>query len=330
MAVVDLVSLPVIAFAIFRIPVLFYCHFPDKALESSLRAAPASRARLLYRKVIDRVEALALARSTRVACNSEYTRKVFRATYPSLPEPAIVYPCVRSERVSASSRPLASPEPRDTRRKWLGQDAPKREPRTYPVVSLNRYERKKNIALALHAAHRVVEQLGGERSLRQVHLTIAGGYDPRVPENVAYFKELQELSTELGLDDRVELKKNITDAERTRLLSDAVALVYTPANEHFGIVPLEAMAAGTPVVAVNSGGPVESILDGQTGFLCRPTPEAFADALTELIGNPALVEEMGNRGKLRVESTFSRKALGIEFEALLRHSYESVADRKNR
>jgi len=58
-------------------------------------------------------------------------------------------------------------------------------------------------------------------------------------------------------------------------------------NEHFGMVPLEAMAAQRPVIACASGGPMESILDGVTGYLCSPTPSAFADAAALFLQNPA-------------------------------------------
>jgi alpha-1,3/alpha-1,6-mannosyltransferase len=47
-------------------------------------------------------------------------------------------------------------------------------------------------------------------------------------------------------------------------------------QEHFGIVPVEAMYSGRPVVACASGGPRESVLDGETGLLCEHTPRAFA------------------------------------------------------
>jgi alpha-1,3/alpha-1,6-mannosyltransferase len=57
-------------------------------------------------------------------------------------------------------------------------------------------------------------------------------------------------------------------------------------NEHFGMVPLEAMAAQRPVVACASGGPVESIVDGVTGYLCPPMPGAFADAAARLLQDP--------------------------------------------
>jgi len=48
-----------------------------------------------------------------------------------------------------------------------------------------------------------------------------------------------------------------------------IGLLYTPDREHFGIVPLEAMQLGLPVIAVNTGGPTETIRHQTTGYLCR-------------------------------------------------------------
>ena len=81
---------------------------------------------------------------------------------------------------------------------------------------------------------------------------------------------------------QVILVQSFTDAERSALLAAACAVVYTPTNEHFGIVPLEAMAAGRPVLACNSGGPKETVLHGRTGFLAEPQPKAFAAAMAQL------------------------------------------------
>lgn len=67
--------------------------------------------------------------------------------------------------------------------------------------------------------------------------------------------------------------------ERDALLARADALLYTPDREHFGIVPIEAMNAGTPAICVASGGPLETILHGLSGFLCQQTAKDFGLAM---------------------------------------------------
>ena len=81
----------------------------------------------------------------------------------------------------------------------------------------------------------------------------------------------------------MRLVASFTDAQRGALLAASAAVLYTPPGEHFGIVPLEAMASGRPVVACNSGGPLESVAHGRTGFLCEPRPAAFANAMVQLL-----------------------------------------------
>jgi glycosyltransferase involved in cell wall biosynthesis len=72
--------------------------------------------------------------------------------------------------------------------------------------------------------------------------------------------------------------------ERLReLYRRCTALVFPSLNEDFGIVPLEAMACGAPVIAVDSGGPRETILPGVTGWRVPSTADAFADAMLEAV-----------------------------------------------
>ena len=82
---------------------------------------------------------------------------------------------------------------------------------------------------------------------------------------------------------QVWLLPSFTDEQRAALLAACVAVLYTPQNEHFGIVPLEAMASGRPVIACDSGGPTETVLPGLTGLLCSPSPSHFADAMGTLL-----------------------------------------------
>lgn len=89
-------------------------------------------------------------------------------------------------------------------------------------------------------------------------------------------------SHELGISNEVVFLPSISSEKKADLLSRCLCVLYTPEDEHFGIVPLEAMAAGKPVLACNSGGPVESIVDGVTGFLCAPVAEVI-DLLSFLL-----------------------------------------------
>lgn len=85
------------------------------------------------------------------------------------------------------------------------------------------------------------------------------------------------------LSTQVWLLPSFLDAQRAALLAACIGVVYTPQNEHFGIVPLEAMASSRPVIACNSGGPKESIVHQVTGFLCDPSPGQYADAMEQLL-----------------------------------------------
>ena len=100
-------------------------------------------------------------------------------------------------------------------------------------------------------------------------------------------------------------RPNISMVCKARLLRRASCLLYTPHNEHFGIVPVEAMYAECPVIAVNSGGPLESVAEGVTGFLRPQEPQLWADAISTLVADPAQGARMGKAGRQRVVDTFS-------------------------
>jgi len=96
------------------------------------------------------------------------------------------------------------------------------------------------------------------------------------------------------------------------LLRNAKLLVYTPTNEHFGIVPVEAMYAGIPVLAANTGGPLETVVDGETGWLKDVKDVgAWTAVMTRVLRG---VDEedyraMGMKGKKRATELFSRDAM---------------------
>nr|XP_009674773.1 PREDICTED: alpha-1,3/1,6-mannosyltransferase ALG2 [Struthio camelus australis] len=137
---------------------------------------------------------------------------------------------------------------------------------------------------------------------------MAGGYDKRVLENVEHYEELRSITTELSISDKVTFLRSFSDEQKISLLSNSVCVLYTPSEEHFGIVPLEAMYMRCPVIAVNSGGPLESILNNVTGFLCDPLPTQFSEAMEKFVRDPLLKDTMGAAGRARVMEKFSSEA----------------------
>ncbi|RME45921.1 MAG: glycosyltransferase family 1 protein [Chloroflexi bacterium] len=99
----------------------------------------------------------------------------------------------------------------------------------------------------------------------------------------------------------VEFRHLVTDQELVRLYNQALCTVYAPVMEPFGLVPLESMACGTPVVGIREGGVRETVVDGQTGLLADRSPDDFAAAITRLLDNLRLVEELGHQARAYVE-----------------------------
>ena len=153
---------------------------------------------------------------------------------------------------------------------------------------------------------------------------MAGGYDPRIEscadtlrhlERVADQQKLSHSTT--SLSSQVLFLTNLSEVQKMALLksSNTKALLYTPAYEHLGIGPLEAMACGLPVLAVNNGGPVETIIDGITGYLRPATKTEWSSAIIKLLNlSKGEQEEMSQAGKRRVQEYFDVGVMASGFE----------------
>ena len=275
-----------------RLPVLFYCHFPDQLLTPPRRGLYA-----WYRAPFDALEAAGTARASTVLVNSQYTADVFARTYPDLHvSPQVVYPGVDVAR-------------------WAPQPGASGARTT--IVSVARFERAKNAQLAIAAFARLREMLPPD-AFAPLRLAMAGGFDARLSECVDTRDALRRLARAHDLQDRVDFLPSCPEPDLRALIAGSLAVVYTPEHEHFGYVPVEAMACARPVVAAASGGPLETIVDGETGFLVAPTADAFAGAMARLVADPALADRMGGAGRARVMSLFSRAAFGARLEAAVR------------
>jgi alpha-1,3/alpha-1,6-mannosyltransferase len=297
-------SLPLLTLCSTRAGVLFYCHFPDKLLtRDTVNGQPTdatskrSMLRNVYRACLDTLEENTMSYADVIAANSKFTKTTIQTVFPSLQQipMKVLYPALEMTK-------FAKPTLDDVK-----TDA--------PIVSLNRFERKKNIALLLHAYAYMKERVA-----KAPPLVIAGGYDTSNVENVEYLQELRALANDL--DVQVTFLTSVSDDVRAELLSTCLCLVYTPHLEHFGIVPLEAMYAGRPVVAVHSGGPMETIVDGITGWLCEGTPQGFGTALVTLVQHPSQARTMGQAGHAHVSTTFGVKRLEAEWISLVEETVQ--------
>ena len=78
-----------------------------------------------------------------------------------------------------------------------------------------------------------------EEAWKNVHFVLAGGYDPRIESSVTYLAKLKEIAKEEDVEAKVTFILSPKDHIKVRLLHRCCALLYTPSEEHFGIVPLE-------------------------------------------------------------------------------------------
>ncbi|MBC7844729.1 MAG: glycosyltransferase family 4 protein [Gemmatimonadaceae bacterium] len=157
-----------------------------------------------------------------------------------------------------------------------------------PIVAyVGRLRRYKGVELILEAAARM-----GNRG---VEVEIAGTGEDR--------PRLEALAASLDLGRRVRFLGFVSEAEKSALLRRAWIVSLTSPKEGWGITNLEAAACGTPVVASDSPGLRESVLDGRTGFLVtHGDVSALAAAYDRIVADPALVTRLGTAGRAFAES----------------------------
>ncbi len=145
---------------------------------------------------------------------------------------------------------------------------------------------------------------------------------PDTPEIAAEMREKVEAARAAG-GNVVWIEKMVTKAEAIELYSHAQVFCCPSVYEPFGIINLEAMACRAPVVASATGGILEVVVDGETGFLVPFEPDAvtgfpvdpeqfardLAARLTELMGDAERCRRFGDAGRERVERMFSWEAI---------------------
>lgn len=311
--------------------VLFYCHFPDQLL-----AKKTGLAKKLYRVPFDAIEEWSTGVSDQIVVNSTFTKSIFHDTFTHLSSinPGIIYPCVDVNQ-PAEDNSAAEKELLDFLK---GSEF---------FLSINRFERLKNIELAVKAFAMLRNKMQSERCPK---LIIAGGFDSRVRENVEYLAELERLCDKLKLvhytfrgklvamprSTEVIFLPSVKNSIKNAALKKAQLLLYTPTYEHFGIVPVESMLNKTPVLAIDRGGPLESIInytssniEEATGFHRSNDAEEWAETLSEfyLSTDDKVKKQLGENGFRRAKSIFSREQMSDSFASNLVAASKSTADK---
>ncbi|HXR35702.1 MAG TPA: glycosyltransferase, partial [Candidatus Binataceae bacterium] len=185
--------------------IIFYCHFPDRLLTPRRRAGWYQ----WYRAPIDRLEEVTTGMAHRVLVNSEFTAAAFGRTFARLGglRPEVLYPGVDLE----SRDNLNGPSP-DTG--WT------------QILSLSRYEHKKNIGLAIAALAALRERLP-PLVFERLQLVVAGGFDQRLRECRDTIAGLQAQARSLGLEEQTVFHRSIAESQRRALLSRCLCVVNT-------------------------------------------------------------------------------------------------------
>jgi glycosyltransferase involved in cell wall biosynthesis len=153
----------------------------------------------------------------------------------------------------------------------------------------------------------VIRSLGLIDSSWRPHLIIVSNF--RLEEEARY---LESLAGEFGV--ALEFRTMVSDEELVRLYNLALCTVYAPVLESFGLVPLESMACGTPVVGIREGGVRETVVDGITGLLADRDEGEFAQAVATLVDDSSLRERYGRQGREHVAErwTWDRSVASLE------------------
>lgn len=169
---------------------------------------------------------------------------------------------------------------------------PKSKKQNY-LFTVSRLDKQKNIDIIIKAFKVLPEKIQNK-----YYLEIGGEGTEK--------NNLINLADRLGLKEKIIFSGQISEKDLPVKYSQAKLVLFTAKDEPFGIVPVEAMACGTPVIAFKSGGVKESVVDSKTGILTEKNdPVLFAKTITRLLVEPNVLENMGKKARQHVRKNFT-------------------------
>ncbi|KAJ3751474.1 glycosyltransferase family 4 protein [Lentinula detonsa] len=276
-----------------RTRVVFYCHFPYKLLANGeFIKDPISRAqrnmlkggllKRTYRYPMDWLEEITAGQADVILANSNFTGRVFKDNFQSIRRTAeVVYPATQDSSNDPDVAAILSNRP--------------------TLISLNRFEKKNNVALAIQHAtlYSLIDLVFKKHTLSNNVIT------PFSPKAV----KIPLLNTTLE-NPAMLFVLNFTTAQRTALLMSpsTIGLLYTRPTSTSGLFLWKGMICGVPVLACDSRGPVKSIVDEPaekcTGWLRAPNPEIWTEALCQIV-------DLGEEEKSKIRERAKKRAREI-------------------
>lgn len=273
-------------------PSAYYCQEPPRFLYEPLIPRPYSSfsrpQRILnlvdpliplYRAILARQDHANVAAASSVIANSAYSRESLYRTYGIFAQ--VCYLGVNTERFQTLQIPKAN-----------------------FVLSVG--------ALGPHKGFDfILRSLALLDATRRPPFEIVTNQDD--PHERAY---LQGLASQLGVQMKIHGLVN-DDRLMAQYYNQALLTLYAPIMEPFGLVSIESMACGTPVIGVREGGIRESVVDGETGILTDRDPQQFASAITRLLEDKQLCARYGQQAREYVSAKWTWETSGARLEQLL-------------
>jgi glycosyltransferase involved in cell wall biosynthesis len=212
--------------------IVWYCHEPSAFIHSTtwINSIPVDVMKWgarLLNPILKRIDISLEKENDVVICNSNFTALQYQTVYGKKAD-GVIYPPLTVKTSHESNK------------------------ENY-ILTVGRLSRFKNVDTLIKAFNKL------KKELSEATLVIVGEGEIK--------KELERLAADLKLENRISFKGRINDKELAQLYQKARVTVICSKDEPFGLVPIESMMYGTPVIAHNSGGPQETIQHSRTGFL---------------------------------------------------------------
>jgi D-inositol-3-phosphate glycosyltransferase len=180
-------------------------------------------------------------------------------------------------------------------------------PRRPRLLTLGRLVERKGVGTVIEA----LAKLSG------VELVVAGGPNRDALDASPEYRRLRDAARAHGVADRVIFTGGVPRMRVPALVRSADVVACAPWYEPFGIVPLEAMACGVPVVATAVGGLADTVVPGKTGLLVPPRDAAvLAGAIAMLLADPAMRATFGRAGRRRARCWYDWARVAAQAETV--------------